>query len=146
MDLFQRGEEDLTFYLNNELIPEYVDVPIKEKLSLCRDHSENQSDELYSQSFLDTFERSVIFETCKSSLEGKIKWKDWSKCSKLCSDDLNCGEQTRTRDTCLPSYAECSNEMNQVRKCKCNKCDKGSVLNFFPYLKHGLYQFDRRSK
>ena len=40
----------------------------------------------------------------------------------LCSDDLNCGIKVRTKNSCLPSYSKCSNEVQQKQICKCDRC------------------------
>ena len=127
-EIYKRGEKDLTYYLNTNLFPTIIEPQLKEKLSLCEEHTNAESDELYSEAFLNSFENSIVFETCQSNLKGMIKWHDWGKCEKLCSDDLDCGMQTRSKDKCLPSYAKCTDQITQTRKCKCNKCGKGWFL------------------
>ena len=69
-EIFKSGAPDLEVYLEKELFPKYIDGKISERLEICR---EKQADVTspYSQSFIDSFEKSDFYEKCSNKVEGR---------------------------------------------------------------------------
>ena len=59
--------------------------------------------EMYSEDFLQTFEKSDFYEVCKKTVEGKLQWKEWNHCSVSCGG----GFQSKIAISCVPDYAVC---------------------------------------
>ena len=91
--------------LDTELFPIYVQDPVNNWFLLCE--ASYTDTEYYSNEFLTSFEECDFFQTCKTSLNGKLVWDDWQKCSQKCSDDGSCGFRIRIASACLPKYATC---------------------------------------
>ena len=76
-------------------------MPVDYWLHVC-DRSRVEVD-MYTESFLTTFEKSDFFPTCKMTVAGKLSWNDWGNC------DVSCGGGRRLRlaKECVPAYARC---------------------------------------
>ena len=68
--------------MDEELFPNTVIEPIRQKMEVCKKHMNETNTDLYSDTFLRTFENSKTFSSCKTSLKGMIKWNSWGKCNK----------------------------------------------------------------
>ena len=91
--------------LDTELFPIYVQDPVNNWFLLCE--AGYTDTDFYSEEFLTSFEECDFFQTCKTSLNGKLIWDDWQKCSQKCSDDGSCGVRIRIASACIPNYATC---------------------------------------
>ena len=78
----------------------------------------------YSEDFIQTFENSEFFTTCKKSVEGKFQWREWGACS------VNCGGgiQTKIATSCLPNYAVCYGIQVLERTCNNQACPIGQWI------------------
>ena len=76
---------------------------------------------MYSDSFLQTFEKSDFFNMCKKTVEGKFQWKEWSDCSVSCGG----GHQTQIAVACVPEYAVCNGIQILERSCNDQVCPIG---------------------
>ena len=77
--------------------------------------------DVYSDDFLETYEKSDFFVTCKKSVEGKLKWREWSDCSVTCGG----GIQTKIATSCVPSYAVCFGIQIKEQTCNEQVCPLG---------------------
>ena len=77
--------------------------------------------EMYSDDFLQTFEKSDFFNMCKKTVEGKFQWKEWSDCSVSCGG----GHQTQIAVACVPEYAVCNGIQILERSCNDQVCPIG---------------------
>ena len=79
---------------------------------------------MYSEDFLNTFNESELFGSCKNAVVGKLLWYDWEECSKTCDG----GVRMKMAEACIPEYAVCT-DLNIVREsCNTNKCPEGRLL------------------
>ena len=102
--------------------PLYVEGPSKFWVEYCRQLSERfeTDSEMYSDDFLNTFNESELFGTCKNAVVGKLLWYDWEECSKPCGG----GVRIKIAEACIPEYAVCT-DLNIVREsCNTNECPK----------------------
>ena len=76
---------------------------------------------MYSEDFLQAFEKSDFFTICKKTVTGKLKWKDWSDCSVSCGG----GTQTKIASSCVPDYAVCYGIQILERTCEVHACPIG---------------------
>ena len=74
--------------------------------------------EMYSDDFLQTFEKSDFFKECKKSVEGKLRWKEWNHCSVSCGG----GFQSKIAIACVPDYAVCYDMQILERSCNEEAC------------------------
>ena len=74
--------------------------------------------DMYSDDFLQTFEKSDFFNMCKKTVEGKLRWKDWNHCSVSCGG----GFQSKIAVACVPDYAVCYDIQILERSCNENAC------------------------
>ena len=118
--IFPKGKEDLQSYLDNELFPYYVDQPVQNWFETCALMFDQK--DIYSQSFLTTFEESKFYEKCKLSVNGKLSWMDWETCSKTCKSNDTCGVRIRIAESCLPIYSTCKNIQVEREDCNCIEC------------------------
>ena len=77
--------------------------------------------EMYSDDFLQTFEKSDFFTVCKKSVDGKLQWKDWGECSRSCGG----GFQTKIATSCVPDYAVCYGIQILEQSCNDQACPIG---------------------
>ena len=92
--------------------------------------------ELYSDVFLQTFERSDFFSVCKKTVDGKLQWKDWGACSVSCGG----GFQTKIAISCIPDYAVCYGIPILERTCNEQSCPEmpspylpaGTIISWVP--------------
>ena len=133
-EIFQKGADDLKKilgtifqvyrfrskkFLDDEYFPQYVSEPVEYWLSGC-DRARNDV-EMYSDDFLQTFEKSDFFTMCKKTVEGKLQWKEWGDCSVSCGG----GFQTKIASSCIPDYAVCYDIPIQERACNDQACPIG---------------------
>ena len=59
--------------------------------------------EMYSEEFLSEFEASKFYLQCKTKVEGRLSWYDWTECSVSCGG----GFTFRMAKKCVPNYAIC---------------------------------------
>ena len=76
---------------------------------------------MYSDDFLQTFEKSDFFTVCKKSVDGKLQWKEWGECSVSCGG----GFQTKIASSCVPYYAVCYDIPILERSCNDQACPIG---------------------
>ena len=101
------------------LFPQYVSGPVDYWLETC--HWALAYVEIYSEDFIQTFERSSFFTKCKQSVPGKLNWKEWSDCSVSCGR----GTQTKIASSCIPDYAICYEIPILERACNDQACPIG---------------------
>ena len=77
--------------------------------------------DVYSDDFLQSFERSDFYTVCKNTVAGKLKWKEWSDCSVSCGG----GTQTKIASSCVPDYAICYGIQISERTCEEQACPIG---------------------
>ena len=77
---------------------------------------------MYSDNFLQTFEKSYFFKMCKKEVEGKLQLNEgkfeWNDCSVSCGG----GFQTKIAIACVPEYASCRDIQILERSCNENAC------------------------
>ena len=74
--------------------------------------------DMYSDDFLQQFEESNFFKTCKKTVAGKLKWNDWVDCSASCGG----GIQRKHANSCVPNYAVCYDIQILQRDCNQQAC------------------------
>ena len=102
--------------------PQYVSGPVDYWLNTCERVQTNV--DMYSDDFLQAFEKSLFFPACKESVEGKLKWKEWGDCSVSCGS----GTQTKIVTSCVPNYAICHGIQILERTCNYGACPVGQWL------------------
>ena len=114
-EIFEKGADDLQKLLgtilckifclkvfsDDEYFPQYVSEPVDYWLNVC-DRARTDV-EMYSDNFLQTFEKSDFFDTCKKTVEGKLQKKEWNHCSVSCGGRF----QSKIATACVPDYAVC---------------------------------------
>lgn len=132
-DIFPKGSDDLKqllgivsdspylmFYIkifsDDKYFPQYVSDPVDYWLNTCERALTNV--EMYSENFLQTFEKSDFFKICQNTVEGKLQWKEWNDCSVSCGG----GFQSKIAVACLPHYAVCNGLQILERNCNENVC------------------------
>ena len=105
--------------LDDKYFPQYVSEPVNYWLNSC-DRARTEV-EMYSESFLQTFEKSDFFNMCKKTVEGKFQWKEWGDCSVSCGEGL----QTKIAISCVPEYAICYGIPILERSCNDQVCPVG---------------------
>merc|ERR1712131_330358 len=122
IEIFQKGRHDLQELLDRFLFPQHVLEPVRYWLNICH---RGQSDvDMYSDNFLGTFENSDFFKTCKKSVQGKLEWKQWSKCSVSCGG----GTQIKFATSCVPNYAVCYGIQILEQTCNNQVCPIGQWI------------------
>ena len=102
--------------LDDEFFPQYVTEPVDYWLDAC---DRARSDvEMYSEDFLQQFEKSSFFTICKKTVAGKLQWSDWVECSVSCGG----GVQTKIAISCIPNYAFCYDIQILQRDCNPEEC------------------------
>ena len=94
-------------------------MPVDYWLSVC-DRARTDVN-MYSDDFVQTFERSDFFSSCKKSVDGKLQWQEWSECNVLCGG----GIQTKIASSCVPDYAVCHGIPILERTCNEHVCPIG---------------------
>ena len=149
-EIFRKGADDLKeilgiiaqapsfkakqIFSDDEYFPQYVSEPVDYWLSSCA-RARNDV-EMYSNDFLQTFERSDFFSMCKKKVEGKLQWKDWGACSVSCGG----GFQTKIAISCIPDYAVCYGIQILERSCNDQICPDmpspylpaGTIISWVP--------------
>ena len=84
--------------------------------------------DMYSDDFLNTFEESAFFDSCKKAVVGKLLWYDWEECTKTCGG----GVRMKMAEACIPEYAVCT-DLNIVREsCNTNDCPEDLPIGVPP--------------
>ena len=88
--------------LDDEYFPQYVVMPVDYWFHVCDRFGIDI--EMYSNDFLQSFEKSDFFSRCKTQVEGKLSWNDWGACSASCGG----GAKIKIAHSCVPEYAVCN--------------------------------------
>ena len=100
-------------------------MPVDYWLHVC-DRSRVDVD-MYTDQFLNSFEKCDFFSTCKNTVEGKLQWNEWGGCSVSCGG----GSKIRIANSCVPSYANCNGIPILEEPCNREECPD-MPSNFLP--------------
>ena len=103
-------------FSDDKYFPYYILNPVDNWLNACE--RARAEVEMYSDNFLQTFERSDFFESCKKTVEGKLQWKEWNHCSVTCGG----GFQRKIAVACIPQYTVCNDIQILEQTCNTNAC------------------------
>ena len=79
-NLTQSDTTGLVKYMVDQLKPRFIDRPLQEKMNLCKQRFSQGTKQTYSAEFLEEFESTALFNSCKSLLNGIPHWSEWSPC------------------------------------------------------------------
>ena len=149
-EIFKKGADNLTQILgifilfcvkfsfnkslDDEYFPQYVVMPVDYWFHVCDRFGHDI--EMYSNDFLQSFEKSDFFSTCKKEVEGKLSWNDWGTCSASCGG----GARIKIAHSCVPEYAVCNDIPIIEEPCNSSICPDmpstylppGTIISWVP--------------